>query len=68
MDESPLALAERVRAACLAAALHAYEDAAANGICAEGAWEIAVGALQRLDLTALLQLPAPRSSDQTSSR
>jgi hypothetical protein len=47
-------LAERVRAAVVAAALAGYEDAAMQGLCAEGAWEAAVSAMRRLDLDAAL--------------
>lgn len=61
----PFALAERIREACIAAALAAYEDAAVRGLCHEGAWEAAVGAMRALDLTAVV--PAPdRSGDQRS--
>jgi hypothetical protein len=48
-------LAEAVRAACLEAALRAYEDAGISGLCEEGRWECAVQAIQGLDLTALIQ-------------
>ena len=41
-----------------------YEDAAANGLCAEGAWECAVDAMRRLNLAELLQ----ELDDQTSTR
>jgi hypothetical protein len=47
-------LAKRIRDACLRAALEAYEDAGMQGLCAEGRWEAAVGALQSLDVTTLL--------------
>jgi hypothetical protein len=47
--------AELVRAACLEAAAAAYEDAGVQGLCAEGRWEAALGALQRLDVSALLR-------------
>jgi hypothetical protein len=57
-------LVEQVRAACIGAALEAYESAAADGLCAEGAWECAVGAMQQVDLAPLLQ----ERDDQTSSR
>ena len=50
-------LAERVRAALIHAALDAYQDAAIRGLCAEGAWEVAVAALRGLDLR---QAAAPR--------
>jgi len=42
--------AERIRQALLAAALAAYEDAGIQGLCEEGRWEAAVGAMRRLDL------------------
>jgi hypothetical protein len=48
-------LAERIREACLEAALQAYEDAGVQGLCAEGRWEAAVGALQTVDLVPLLR-------------
>jgi hypothetical protein len=35
-------IAEVVRAACLEAALEAYEDAGISGLCAEGHWEYAM--------------------------
>lgn len=43
-------LMEAVRRACIEAALAAYEDAGVSGLCAEGRWEAAVGAIQSLDL------------------
>ncbi|MEK7796867.1 MAG: acetyltransferase [Pseudomonadota bacterium] len=48
-------LAEAVRAACLEAASKAYEQASISGLCGEGAWEAARGALQSLDLEYLLR-------------
>lgn len=47
-------VAEAVRTACITAALHAYEEGGIFGLCAEGRWEYAVSALQRLDMEALL--------------
>lgn len=55
-------LAEAVRAACLEAAREAYEEAGMSGLCAEGRWELAQEAIQRLDLEALvtaLRRPPP---------
>lgn len=46
-------LAEGVRAACVAAALEAYEDAGLRGLCGEGRWEVALRAIQELDLNAV---------------
>ena len=48
-------LAEAVRAACLEAAGKAYEQASISGLCGDGAWEAARGALQSLDLEHLLR-------------
>ena len=56
MDAAELAGA--VRAACLRAAAAAYEDAGIQGLCEEGRWEAALGAIRSLDLRPLL-----RSSD-----
>ncbi len=50
---SDVAALEAVRAACVAAALQAYEDAAIQGLCAEGCWEAAVGAMRSLDVAAI---------------
>jgi hypothetical protein len=48
-------LAKRIRDACAEAALQAYDDAGLQGLCAEGRWEVAIGALKALDLTPLLR-------------
>lgn len=48
-------LAEAVRAACIKAALDAYEEGGILGLCAEGRWEYAISALQQLDLEALIR-------------
>ena len=47
-------LAEQVRAALVEAARTAYEDAGVRGLCAEGAWEVAVGAMRSLDLSRIV--------------
>jgi len=44
---------EAVRAACLAAAKAAYDDALQRGLCAEGALEAALGAIETLDLESI---------------
>ena len=51
-------LVETVRAACLDAALKAYEDAGIRGLCAEGRWEAALAAIRHLDLSDVLEAPA----------
>jgi hypothetical protein len=48
-------LAKRIRDSCLEAALQAYEDAGMQGLCAEGRWEAAVGALRTVELAPLLR-------------
>jgi hypothetical protein len=48
-------IAEAVRAACERAAISAYEAAGIRGLCEEGRWEAAVGALQSIDLRKLIQ-------------
>ncbi|MEJ2686333.1 MAG: acetyltransferase [Gammaproteobacteria bacterium] len=47
-------VARQVRDACVRAALEAYEQAGMSGLCHEGAWECAVGAMRSLDLDAVL--------------
>ncbi|HEY7163346.1 MAG TPA: acetyltransferase [Candidatus Binatia bacterium] len=59
--------AERVRAACLEVLIEAYDDAGLQGICAEGRWEAAVGALRRLDLTRIVD-EVQTSSKNSSGR
>jgi hypothetical protein len=46
--------AEAVRRACIEAAEHAYEDAGMRGLCPEGRWEAALGAMRALDLGAVI--------------
>ncbi|HEX6383884.1 MAG TPA: acetyltransferase [Anaerolineae bacterium] len=48
-------LAERVRDACVRAALAGYERAAMDGLCHEGAWEAAIGAIRMLKLEGIVQ-------------
>jgi hypothetical protein len=54
-DDERRRLAEAVRSACIRAALDGYEQAGVDGLCHEGAWEVAVDAIRRLDLAAILQ-------------
>lgn len=65
-DDEQRALAARVRDACAAAAQAGYEDASIAGLCAEGALEAAISAIQNLDLNAVLaQTPhAPDVSER----
>jgi hypothetical protein len=54
VDQDHLRIAEVVRAACVAAALESYEEASMRGLCHEGAWECAIGAIRTLNLRRLL--------------
>ncbi len=47
-------LAKAVRDACLEAAKKGYEEAAASGLCHEGAVEASLGAVRMVDLKALV--------------
>jgi hypothetical protein len=47
-------LAEAVRQACLNAAREGYENAGISGLCEEGRWECAVGAIRALDIEAVI--------------
>jgi hypothetical protein len=62
-------LVETVRAACLNAALAAYEDAGIRGLCADGRWEAALAAIRHIDLSGVLEAPAASAHvDETPSR
>lgn len=47
-------LAEAVRDACINAAKAGYENAAMAGLCHDGAWEAAIGAIEMLDMDAVI--------------
>jgi hypothetical protein len=48
-------IAESTKAACLKAAIEAYEDAKMRGLCQEGAWDLAVDAIKTLDVEQVLE-------------
>ena len=50
-----LEMAEKIRDACMRAALAAHEDAGISGLCMEGRWEIAMQAIRTLDLESVLE-------------
>ena len=64
----PMAIAQAVRSACVAAALEGYEQAQIAGLCQEGAWEVAVDAIRMVDLTEILQTTDPEGSSLTPPR
>lgn len=55
-------LAERVRQACVTAAVEGYEDAGLRGLCAEGRWECARQAIAALDIEVVLRHGASAAS------
>ncbi|MBN9463644.1 MAG: hypothetical protein J0H00_20735 [Burkholderiales bacterium] len=54
MASSESDLAAAIRDACTRAAVEAYEDAGMQGLCAEGRFEAAIGAIERIDLAAIV--------------
>ncbi len=52
-------LAQRVREACVTAAIDGYENAAMAGLCGEGALEAAISAIRRLDIAVVLAQSPP---------
>lgn len=48
-------LASAIRDACVKAALDAYENARMDGLCHDGAWEVAVGAMRALNVTRVVR-------------
>ena len=66
MSTDELTIAARVREACIEAALAGYEDASISGLCGEGALEVAISAMRRLDLNETLESLA--ESDEKTER
>ncbi|MEN9939063.1 MAG: hypothetical protein RLZZ387_5642 [Chloroflexota bacterium] len=60
-------LAGAVRRACLRAAIEAYEQAGADGLCAEGAWEAALGAISALDLEEVVGASSAGGDERPST-
>lgn len=48
-------IAEATKAACLKAAIEAYEDAKMRGLCQEGAWDLAVDSIKILNVEKVLE-------------
>ena len=62
MEAYGLRVAATVRTACVSAAQEAYERARLDGLCDEGAWEVAVDMMRNLDLAEIIRLsPASQS-------
>jgi uncharacterized protein with von Willebrand factor type A (vWA) domain len=56
-------LAEAIRAACIKAALEAYEEGGVLGLCAEGRWEYAISAMRQLDVAAVRDMLSGANSN-----
>ncbi len=54
MDHRELKLAEHIRTSCIEAAKEGFLDASMSGLCLDGAIEAAISAIQKLDLTELI--------------
>ncbi len=54
-QEEPMRIAEAVRAACVQVAQQGYERAAADGLCDEGALEVALDAIRAVDVDQILR-------------
>lgn len=48
-------LGEKIREACIKAAREGFMDASMSGLCTEGAMEIAISAMQSLDIEQLIE-------------
>ena len=67
-SEEALALARRVRAACVQAGREAYQDAGIQGLCEEGRWEAALGAIGSLDMQGIAREYAAELDGQAGAR
>lgn len=54
MSHTPQDIAKIVQEACIEAARDGFRDASMSGLCAEGAMEAAVSAIQRLELDEII--------------
>lgn len=55
MDNREQILAEKIRTRCIEAAKDGFKDASMSGLCADGAMEAAISAMQSLGLDRLLK-------------
>ncbi|MES1942083.1 acetyltransferase [Salinisphaera sp. T5B8] len=67
-DTTGMNEAERIRAACIEAALAGYEEAAIAGLCGEGALEMAISAIRRLDMAEILGYGDASAAEYTRQR
>ena len=55
MNSKELEIADIVRKKCIEAAKEGFTDASMDGLCAEGAMEAAISAMQSLDLDRVIK-------------
>ena len=71
MSDEPLDLqlsvATATKQALIAAAIRAFEDAGISGLCAEGRWEAAVGAMRSYDVRTVVSRDAVRTPPQSTT-
>lgn len=53
-DPAQLQIAEKVKYACIQAAKEGFQNASMSGLCAEGAMEAAISAIQNLKLDKVI--------------
>lgn len=53
--DEQLNLANKIRAACIEAAREGFKDASMSGLCRDGAIEVAISAIQKLELEKLIR-------------
>jgi hypothetical protein len=60
------AFAEAVRAACVQAAIDGYEQATFDGLCCEGAYEVALSAIRMLNVDGIVAQQIAQSATPAS--
>ena len=63
-NQTMLLIAEKVKSACIKAAIEGYQNAAISGLCHEGASEASISAIRMVDLAPLIQDCILTKSDQ----
>lgn len=54
-ENKKIELAEKIQKACIEAARQGFKDASMSGLCTEGAMEVAISSMQKLDLVKLIE-------------
>lgn len=52
--QTQLQIAQKVKEACIQAAKEGFQDASMSGLCAEGAMEAAISAMQRINIEKII--------------